>query len=237
MSDFRGKVIMITGAAGNLGSATARAFQTGDASLVLVDRHLEDLEAEFPDLDGDETHMFIGADLLDPGAVEGMVYEVVRHFDRLDVLINIVGGFRMGTPVHETPLETWDFMMDLNAKTVLIMARAAVPHMLQQGSGKIVNIGARAALKGSARMAAYVASKSAVLRLTESMAAELKAKGINVNCIMPGTIDTPENREAMPKANHDKWVAPEAIADVIRFLASDGARAVHGACIPVYGLS
>jgi NAD(P)-dependent dehydrogenase (short-subunit alcohol dehydrogenase family) len=109
--------------------------------------------------------------------------------------------------------------------------------MLQQGSGKIVNVGARAALQGKARMAAYVASKSAVLRLTESMAAELKAKGINVNCIMPGTIDTPENREAMPKANHDKWVASAAIADVIRFLASDAARAVHGACIPVYGLS
>jgi NAD(P)-dependent dehydrogenase (short-subunit alcohol dehydrogenase family) len=153
------------------------------------------------------------------------------------VLVNIAGGFRMGTPVHETPQETWDFMMDLNARTVLNTARAVIPHMLQQGRGRVINTAARNALEGAARMAAYTASKSAVVRLTESMAAELKMKGINVNCILPGTIDTPENREAMPNAKHERWVAPEAIADVILFLASPAARALHGASIPVYGLS
>jgi NAD(P)-dependent dehydrogenase (short-subunit alcohol dehydrogenase family) len=107
--------------------------------------------------------------------------------------------------------------------------------MLQQGGGKIVNVAARAALKGGGRSAAYSASKSAVLRLTESMSVELKKSGINVNCILPSTIDTPQNRAAMPKADTSRWVTPEALADVVLFLASDAARAVHGAAIPVYG--
>ena len=107
--------------------------------------------------------------------------------------------------------------------------------MLQQGSGKVVNVGTRAALQGSRNLAPYSASKSALVRVTESMAAELKNQGINVNCVLPSTIDTDENREAMPKANTDRWVKPEAIADVILFLASDAARAVQGAAIPVYG--
>ncbi len=164
-----------------------------------------------------------------------MAYEVVQQFGQIDVLVNIAGGFRMGSPVHEMSLETWEFMMGLNARSVLHTARAIVPHMLQREQGKVVSIAARAGLKGKARMGAYVASKSAVIRLTESMSAELKDKGINVNCVLPGTIDTPANREAMPNANHDRWVPPEAIAEVITFLASDAARAIHGAAIPVYG--
>jgi NAD(P)-dependent dehydrogenase (short-subunit alcohol dehydrogenase family) len=237
MFDFSDTVVMVTGAAGNLGTATVNAFVAAGADVVMVDRRLEALQAAFPALSESERHLFAAVDLRDAGAVEGLAYEVIQQFERIDVLANIAGGFRMGSPVHETPPETWDFMLDLNARTVLNMARAVIPHMLGQGHGRVINIGARAALEGKARMAAYTASKSAVLRLTESMAAELKAKGINVNCIMPGTIDTPENREAMPQANHDRWVPPEAIADVILFLASDAARALHGACLPVYGLS
>ena len=118
---------------------------------------------------------------------------------------------------------------------MLIIARAVVPIMLEQDHGNIVNVAARAALKGNAKMAAYSASKSAVMRLTESMSAELKRKSINVNCVLPSAIDTPQNRESMPSADHSRWVTPEAIADVILFLASDAARAVTGAAIPVYG--
>jgi NAD(P)-dependent dehydrogenase (short-subunit alcohol dehydrogenase family) len=155
---------------------------------------------------------------------------------RIDILCNIAGGFRMGHPVHETPDETWDLMLGLNAKSVVHCARAVVPGMLGAGHGKIVNIAALAGLSGKANMGAYSASKSAVIRLTESMSAELRDKGINVNCILPSTIDTPQNRADMPKADPRRWVAPEALADVVLFLASDAARAIHGAAIPVNGL-
>ncbi|MFC2037937.1 SDR family oxidoreductase, partial [Chloroflexota bacterium] len=136
-----------------------------------------------------------------------------------------------------TSLQTWDSMLNLNARTVFIVSRAVVPGMLQQGQGKIVNVAARVALKGGRNSGAYGVSKSAVLRLTESMSAELRDRGINVNCVLPGTIDTPQNREDMPKADHSRWVPPEALADVILFLASDAARAVNGAAVPAYGRS
>lgn len=237
MFDFAKQIVMVTGAAGNLGSAVARAFEEAGARTVLVDRRLELLEETFTDLTDADDHIFVEVDLTDPGAVEGMAYEAVQQLGRIDVLVNVAGGFRQGTAVHETPPETWNFMMNLNAKTVLNTGRAVIPHMLQERAGKVINIAARAAKEGKAGMAAYVASKSAVMRLTESMAAELKESGINVNCIMPGTIDTPQNRQAMPDADFSKWVPPEDIADVILFLASDAARALHGACVPVYGLS
>ncbi len=237
MFDFTDKVVMVTGASGNLGSATARAFATAGARLALVDRSYEHLEREFPEGLESADILFVTGDLTDSGAVLAMVHEAINSYGRLDVLINIAGGYRAGTPVHETPMSSWEFMMDLNARTMLNTCRAAIPFMLEQGSGKIVNVAARAALAGRANQGAYIASKSAVMRLTETMAAELKERGINVNCILPGTIDTPQNRAEMPNANHGKWVAPAAMADVFLFLASDAARVIHGAAIPVYGLS
>ena len=237
MFDFSDQVVMITGAAGSLGSATTRAFEAAGARLVLVDHRMQNLETTFDDLAKTEDHLFVAIDLTDAGAVEGMAYEVVQQYGQIDVLVNIAGGFRKGSPVHEMSLETWEFMLDLNAKTIIHTARAIVPHMVQREKGKVVSIAARAGLKGKAGMGAYIASKSAVIRLTESMSAELKNRGINVNCILPSTIDTPQNREAMPNANHEKWVQPEAIADVILFLSSDAARAIQGAAVPVYGRS
>jgi len=236
MFDFSDRVVMVTGSAGNLGSAVAQAFQAAGAKLVLVDRAADRLPRLFPDLVDSPNHFLAtSVDLTDAEAVETMVDKTVKRFGRVDVLVNTVGGYRAGTPVHETPFETWDFMLNLNARTVFIASRAVIPHMLQQGSGRVVNVAARAALKGGAKMAAYSVSKSAVVRPTESMAAELKKEGLNVNCVLPGTIDTPQNRQAMPKADHSHWVKPEAIADVILFLASHAARAVQGAAIPVYG--
>jgi NAD(P)-dependent dehydrogenase (short-subunit alcohol dehydrogenase family) len=139
--------------------------------------------------------------------------------------------------LHETPIETWDFLLDLNARSVFIASRKVIPHLLNQGSGNIVNVAARPGLEGKAGMSAYSASKSAVIRLTESMAAELKDRGINVNCIIPGTIDTPQNRESMPNEDYSMWVAPESLADVIQFLSAPAARDIHGAALPVYGRS
>jgi len=139
--------------------------------------------------------------------------------------------------VHETSDKDWDFLFNLNARTVLNMAKAVVPGMIKGGGGKIVNVGAYAAQKGAARMGAYIASKSAVIRLTETMAAELREQNINVNCVLPTIIDTPENRAAMPDADPRRWVAPQDLAAVVLFLASDAARAIHGAALPVTGLS
>jgi NAD(P)-dependent dehydrogenase (short-subunit alcohol dehydrogenase family) len=159
----------------------------------------------------------------------------VNRFGTIDALVNTVGGWRGGKPTHETDLADWDFLFHVNLRTTLLCCRAVVPQMLRQGHGKIVNVASRDGLAGSAGYSAYSASKSAVLRLTESMAEELKTANINVNCIMPGTIDTPQNRKAIPKGDYSKWVEPAALADVILFLISDAARAINGAAVPVYG--
>ena len=207
---------MITGAAGNLGRAVAKAFGDLGAQLALLDREV---------------------DLRDASAVQRAVDDALARFGRIDVLCNIAGAFRMGPPIHETKDQDWDFLFDVNAKSVLHTCRAVVPAMLAAGGGKIINVGAFAAQKGAAQMGAYIASKSAVIRLTETMAAELREHNINVNCVLPTIIDTPENRKAMPKADPKRWVAPQDLANVIAFLASDAARAIHGAALPVTGLS
>jgi NAD(P)-dependent dehydrogenase (short-subunit alcohol dehydrogenase family) len=227
--------VFITGAAGNLGRAVASVFAGRGANLVLVDLERKALEAAGGA--ESERRLLVAANLLDPKEVDAAVKKAVERFQRIDVLANIAGGFRMGPPVHETSDEDLDFLLDLNARTVLHTSRAVVPAMLKAGGGKIVNVGAYSAQKGVAQMAAYVASKSAVIRLTESMAAELRDKNINVNCVLPTIIDTPENRAAMPKADPRRWVAPADLANVIAFLASDDARAIHGAALPVTGLS
>ena len=227
---FSGKTCLITGAAGNLGRAVAQAFASEGASLVLMDHHEEHLRSAY----GDEgaRRRFALADLRDAQSVA----RALPAGSRIDILCNIAGGFRMGHPVHETTDDTWDLMLGLNAKSVINCARAVVPGMLAAGHGKIINIAALAGLSGKANMGAYSASKSAVIRLTESMSAELQDKGINVNCVLPSIIDTPQNRADMPKADPRRWVAPEALAEVVLFLASDAARAIHGAAIPVNGL-
>jgi NAD(P)-dependent dehydrogenase (short-subunit alcohol dehydrogenase family) len=228
-------VVMITGASGNLGRAVASAFAAKGARLCLVARQLGDIEGYRRQ--GAAEVLACPADLMESETVDAAVARALERFGRIDVLCNIAGGFAMGEPVHEIDARMWDQMMALNAGSVLRVCHAVVPGMLAQKSGRIVNIGAFAAQSGKAQMGAYIASKAAVIRLTESMAAELRESGINVNCVLPSIIDTPENRAAMPKANPQKWVAPEALAEVILFLASPAAGAIHGAAIPVVGLS
>ncbi|GAB2875846.1 SDR family NAD(P)-dependent oxidoreductase [Pseudoduganella ginsengisoli] len=230
--DFSGKTVMITGAAGNLGQATARAFYDAGAQLLLLDRDVTRLRAAWPE--SDPRCRCLAVDLLDSDAVAAAV---AAWNGAIDVLCNIAGGFRMGQPVHATPDADWDFLFGLNMRSVLHTARAVVPHMQAAGHGRIVSVATNAGLRGAARMGAYCASKDAVVRMTEAMSAELRDDGINVNCVLPSVIDTPENRRAMPDADYSRWVAPAALADVILFLASDAARAVHGAALPVIGRS
>ena len=237
MSEFDGKVVMITGAAGNLGAALGASFAALGSRLALLDHSPERLERTRDELDLPSSTLLVASDLTVADAVAAAVDKVVTQFGRIDVLANVAGGFTMGPPLHETTDSDWELMMALNLRSVFNTCRAVIPHMLRQGGGRIVNVSARAALEGKARMGPYCASKAAVRTLTESLAAEHKLDGINVNCILPGTIDTLQNRAAMPDADHSRWVPPAALADVIVFLASAAARAVTGAAIPVYGQS
>jgi len=230
------RCVMVTGAAGHLGRAVAAAFAAQDARLALVDRDRAALEAAFGAAPADAT-LLLAADLLDDGEVHAAVDRAAQRFGAIDALCHLAGGFRMGEPVHETSDANWNFLFDINTRTLRNVARAVVPRMLAQGGGRIVTVGAASAARGLAQMGAYTAAKSAAIRLTEAMSAELRERNINVNCVLPTVIDTPENRAAMPGADPARWVAPAALADVIVFLCSDAARAVHGAALPVAGLS
>ena len=224
--EFENKVVLVTGAAGALGRAVVTHFAERGARI-----------AELDVLEIASDHHSATCDLTNTTACKQAVSAITAELGSIDVLANIAGGFTMGETVHETSAETWDFMMGLNAGSVLNMARAVVPVMMAAGAGKIINIGAGAGQKGAGQMGAYGASKSVVIRLTESMAEELKEYGINVNCILPSIIDTERNRADMPEADFSRWVAPKAMAEVVGFLASEAAAPINGAAIPVAGLS
>lgn len=234
MSDVSGKVVIVTGAAGALGSVASKMFFDKGAGLALLDRNVDLLFSQWQNV---EQVICLKTDLTLASSVESSVSRIIERFGRIDALVNIAGGFSMGPPIHEAAEETWDDMLDLNAKSVFLMSRAVIPLMRMQEKGCVVNISAKTALKGGAGIAPYIISKSAVVKLTECLAEENREEGINVNCILPSIIDTPANRKDMPDADFSRWVSPEAIADVILFLVSRESRAVHGASIPVYGLS
>jgi len=238
MFDFSEQVVIITGAAGALGSATTRAFHQAGGRVAIVDRNRATAEKVFgSDLPEGERVFYVTADLTSEASVAEMVKATVDYFGRVDVLVNIAGGFAGDKPLHETTLETWDFLMNLNARSVFLTSRAVIPHLLERKRGRIVSVAARAALAGHANSGPYTASKMAVIRLTEAMAEELKNDNITANCILPGTIDTSRNRADRPDADFSAWVKPESMANVILFLASDLARDINGAAVPVFGRS
>ncbi len=176
-------------------------------------------------------------DVTDAGEVAELVETAVGHFGQIDMLFNIVGGWAGGSDVADTDEETWDRMIELNLKSVFVVSRAVLPHMVERGYGKIVNVSSKTATQAGKNRAAYAVAKSAVLKLTEAMAAEFRDKGVNVNAVLPSTIDTEPNRQAMPNADFDKWVTPAEVADAMLWLASDDAKPIHGAAVPVYGLA
>jgi len=231
--DFTGKVALITGAAGNLGKAVADAFDAAGARQVLVD--IDDGVLKKVYGAGSDRRYAIAANLLDEASTTRAAESALAKFGRIDVLCNIAGGFSAGPPVHQTPATIWQRMFDLNATSVVNTARAVVPAMIAAGAGNIVNVAAAASVRGQPNMAAYAVAKNAVVRLTESMAAELRGHGIAVCCVMPTVIDTPQNRAAMPDADISQWTPPEAIAEVVLFLASDAAMIMSGCAIPLAG--
>jgi NAD(P)-dependent dehydrogenase (short-subunit alcohol dehydrogenase family) len=231
--DITDRVVIITGAAGGVGNVVSKQFAAAGAKVALVDRAKDRLHEQCGAIEG--ALLVPGIDLTIPADTERMAQQVREHYGHIDVLINIAGGYRAGDPLHQTDVDTWDFMMNLNAKSVFLAAQAVIPHMIERGEGgRIISFAAKPGLSATKNHAAYSASKSAVVRLTETMALELKAHRINANCVVPKTIDTPANREAMPNADFEAWVTPSQLADVLQFLASGASTAVNGAAIPVY---
>jgi NAD(P)-dependent dehydrogenase (short-subunit alcohol dehydrogenase family) len=233
MNRVAGKSILITGAFGALGAATAIAAGKAGARVALVDRAPE-TPAGLLESCGPESTALGGVDLTAPADAAAAVEAAQRHLGSLDVLINIAGAFRWQTVADGDPA-TWDLMFAINLKTAVNTSRAALPFLRKSTAGRIVNIGANAATKAAAGMGAYTASKAGVHRLTESLAEELKSDGITVNAVLPSVIDTPANRADMPKADFSTWVTPAALAAVILFLASDEAQPITGALLPVVG--
>lgn len=222
-------VLLVTGAFGALGQAVVAHLAARGARLALVDA-----AAAPPETARGDALLCGGVDLLAPAGAAQAVAATVARFGGLDGLVNLAGGFRWET-LAEGSAATWQTMFDINLRTTLNACQAALPALLARGGGRIVNVGAGAAARAGAGMGAYAAAKAGVLRLTEALAEETKDRGITVNAVLPSIIDTPANRRDMPEADFSRWVAPQALAEVIGFLLSDGARAITGAGIPVSG--
>ena len=222
-----GKVIVVTGALGALGRVVTDAALARGAGVASVDHAPTQVPATSNQLE------LGGVDLTDAAAARKAIDAAASHFGRLHALINVAGGFSFETVAEGDP-KTWQRMYALNVTTALNASRAAIPHLVASGAGRIVNVGALGALQAGAGMGPYAASKAGVHRLTEALAAEYKGK-ITVNAVLPSTIDTAANRASMPKADFSKWVTPKELADVILFLASDAASGVTGALLPVSG--
>lgn len=225
---LEGKRIAITGAFGTLGAAVVQAALDAGAKVAALDR------APVPAGADGRMHAFGGIDIADAQAARATLDAAAEALGGLDGLVNIAGTFRWET-IADGDLDTWDLLYRVNLRSAAAASKAALPHLRASGGGRIVNIGAGAAAKAGVGMGAYAASKSGVARLTEALAEELKDERITVNAVLPSIIDTPPNRADMPKADFDRWVKPQQLADVILFLLSDHAAAVTGALLPVSG--
>lgn len=235
MQDRRtdGAVVMVTGGAGNLGRAVIAELSGNGARIASVERNASDPTGTHRSQDTALLDIG-GIDLTDPSACQHAVQRTLDVFGRVDALVNTAGGFQTG-PVGEAGFDQWDSVIRMNAHTAYAISAAVLKPMRQAAYGRIVHIAAAPGLKAGANQAAYAASKAAVIRLTEAIAAENRDKHITANCIMPGTIDTPQNRAAMPSATRDGWVQPVDIARLIGFLISPAGGIVTGAAIPATG--
>ncbi|WP_322489579.1 SDR family NAD(P)-dependent oxidoreductase [Chloroflexus sp.] len=230
--DLAGTVAIVTGGTGGLGVAVVERL-LGTGATVITQYVNEPAFARLHECC--PTAIGVRVDLTDEAAAKAAYDAIAATHGGIDILVNSAGGFAGGEPVHQTPWSLWQSQLDINLKTAVISCAAAIPHMITRGGGAIVNVSSRTATQAGANLAAYAATKRAVLQLTESLAAELLPHDITVNAVLPSVIDTPANRAAMPNANHERWVKPSEIAEVIHFLVSPAARIISGAAIPVYG--
>ncbi|WP_096389062.1 SDR family oxidoreductase [Halopenitus persicus] len=227
--DFEGDVAIVTGAAGALGSATIEAFREAGATVAAVDVRAPDDEDAV--LDPDDVEHFYRTDCTDEDAVRGTVDAVIADHGRIDYVLNVAGTWRGGTPIHETEVDAFDFLFDVNLKTTFLVSKHAIPH-LRETEGAIVSVSARASLEGGEGDGIYRASKAGVRLLTETIAAENRGV-VRANAVMPSVLDTPMNREMMTPS--EEWVAPIEVARVMCALCSDATSVTSGAAVPVYG--
>lgn len=233
MVSVEDKITIISGASGGLGQTVSEMFYQAGAKVVLVGNTLDKVQ-EIANTMEPSRALPLAADLTAADGAEAVVGAVLDKFGRVDILLNLAGGFAGGTPIHESDDSDLDKMMALNLRTAYNMSRAAVKPMIEQQWGRIVNIASRDALQGRAKFSAYGISKAAVLRLTELMAAEVKPYNVIVNALIPTAIDTEANRKAMPNTDPNKWLKPATIAKTLLFLSSDD-LAIYGAGIPLEG--
>jgi len=226
---MKGKVVLVTGASGGLGTYITRAFLDTGATVVGTSRTIE--QSDF----ANSNFAAVAGEISTPVAAQAVLDTVVARFGRLDVLAHTVGGFAGGQNVVETDDATFQRMFDLNVNVLINILRASIPVLRKSGSGRIVAIGSRAALEPGAGVGAYSASKAAMLSLVKTVAIENRDSSLTANVILPGTMDTPANRKAMPGEDFSKWVQPSNVASLAVWLASDAAKEVTGAAIPVYG--
>ena len=224
-----GQVALVTGANGGLGTFVTKSLLDAGATVVGIARSIAAGEAH------DSRFYPVSADLTDPQEVRNLVTRLAAQFHKIDVLVHVMGGFAGGTSVAQTDDATWRKMMDLNVNAAFYVFRAVVPVMREGGYGRIIAIGSRQAVQPAANVVAYSASKAALVSLVQTVALENKDRNIRANVILPGTMDTPANRAAMPKANVEKWVKPVHVAELVVLLAGDTGGDITGAAIPVYG--
>ena len=239
-SAMSGKVVVITGATGNLGRAAAKLLAGAGAQVIAVYRTPERLK-DLLDFVGPETRAVEGiqADVTRAADVQALVEEVIRRHGRIDVLLNLAGAYRGGAEIAGAMESDWDFLMATNLKSAFLCSKAVLPAMMKADFGRIISVAARPAVerRGRSKSGPYAVSKAGVVVLTETLAEETKKFNITANCLLPGTLDTPENRKSFPTADFAKWVKPEEIAEVILRLISDEFAVTSGASVPVYGKS
>ncbi len=228
--DFTGKVVVVAGGTGFLGQAVVDLYVAAGARVIVPDQHLPREGRANP------AGEYLTLDALDEGSVALFFEQTISRAGKIDVLVNVIGGFAMGDAVKDIKLDLLQEQLDLNLKTTFLLTKYALQSIKEPG-GKIVHVASRAAIDKGANSFAYSVSKLGVIRLVEAAGAETRDKGININAVMPSIIDTPANRQAMPKADYSKWPRAEQIARVIAFLASDDAELISGVAIPVYGRS
>ncbi len=226
---MNGRVVLVTGANGGLGRFVTTAFLEAGARVIGVSRSIQ--QSDF----AGGGFAAMPADIVSRESAAMLADRVMERFGKLDVVAHLIGAFAGGKPVIDTDDETLELMLGVNFRSLFHLTRAAVPPMREQGYGRIIAIGSRAALEASPNAAAYAASKAALLALVRCLAAENRDAGITANIVVPGTIDTPANRRADPAADFSRWVDPRQIANLVVWLASDQASQVNGAAIPIYG--
>jgi NAD(P)-dependent dehydrogenase (short-subunit alcohol dehydrogenase family) len=230
--NLKPKVVLITGGTGALGRAVTQTFLQAGARVVATFTRATEFDALNEKVRQRENLLGIKTNVLDEASVKAMVQQAVR-LGRIDVLVNTVGGYLGGVPVVDMTWEQFEKMLALNLKSAFLCCKHVWSVMMQQRAGRIINVGSQGGLRGGRGISAYGAAKAGLINFTQSLAAEGKPYNITANAVIPGTIDTPANRQAMPDANFAEWVTPEAVAQTILFLASDEAQAINGAIVPV----